>query len=121
VRVITCLTRLLRACSKINGFVAVLILDRCGGRTCRVAIALSLLATLRELLYPAGDHFSAGQRSRLCATEDCREDLANGGLSEDQTDRNEQCAPRGKTADRCEETRNTSTGDRSNDAASTGE
>jgi hypothetical protein len=92
--------------SLINRFSAVLSGD-CGGRTCRVAIALSLLATLCELLYPAGDHFSTGERSRLCPAEDCREDPANCGLSKDQTDSNEQCAPRGKTADRCQESRNT--------------
>ena len=118
--VIARLIRIVFARSLINCVAAVLS-GNCSGRTCRVAIALSLLATLCELLYPAGDHFSAGERSRLCPAEDRREDLANCGLSEDQTDSNEQCAPRGKAADRCEETRNTAACDPSNDAASTGE
>jgi hypothetical protein len=120
VSVIACLIRIVLVRSLIYRFSAVLS-DDCGGRTCRVAIALSLLATLRELLYPAGDHFSASERSRLCPAEDCCEDPAHCGLSEDETDSNEQCAPRSKTADRCQEARNTAACDPSNDAASTGE
>jgi hypothetical protein len=120
VSVIACLIRIVFARSLISCVAAVLS-GNCGGCTCRVAIALCLLATLRELFYPAGDHFSAGERSRLSPAEDCREDPANCGLSEDQTDSNEQCAPRGKTADRCQKARNTAACDPSNDAASTGE
>jgi hypothetical protein len=120
VSVIACLIRIVLARLLLNFFAAVLN-HNCGGQTCRVAIALSLLATFSKLLDPACDHFSTGDRSRLCAAEDCRENPANGGLSQDQTDSNEQCAPRGKTADRREETRNTAACDPSNDAASTGE
>jgi hypothetical protein len=120
VSVAACLIRIVLARSLINGFAAVLS-DNCGGCTCRVAIALSLFATLRQLLDPACDHFSTGERSRLCAAEDCREKPANRGLRENQADGNEQRAPRGKTADRCEEARNTAACDPSNDAASTGE